>query len=300
MTRKKSKGMLPDFEELIPEENIENSSFSFIAEFKGNCEEEIREANIPDELPILPLRNMVLFPTTVLPISVGRESSLQLIKELEKSGGYMGVMCQREATVDTPLMEDLYPFGTVAKIVKVFEMPDNSTTVILQGYQRIQLLEITRTRPYHLGRVMPVNDIPTPHDEEFNLLIQNCRKTATKIFKANGTNPEAAFAMKNMGNDSILINFLCANIKAPLTEKIALLEEMSLKERAYHLLTILNHEKMLVDIQSRIQAKTQKDIDQQQKEYYLQQQLKNIQEELGGNPQDQDVNELRKKGGKKK
>ena len=291
--------MLPDFEEMIPEENIENSSFSFITEFKGNYEEEIREANIPDELPILPLRNMVLFPTTVLPISVGRESSLQLIKELEKSGGFMAVMCQKEATVETPAQEDLYPFGTVAKIVKVFEMPDNSTTVILQGYQKIQLLEITRTFPYHLGRVMPIHDIQTPHDDEFNLLIQNCRKTATKIFKANGTNPEAAFAMKNMGNDSILINFLCANIKAPLTEKIALLEEMSLKERAYHLLTILNHEKMLVDIQNRIQAKTQKDLDQQQKEYYLQQQLKTIQEELGGNPQDQDVTELRKKGSKK-
>ena len=299
MTRKKSKGMLPDFEEMIPEENIENSSFSFITEFKGNYEEEIREANIPDELPILPLRNMVLFPTTVLPISVGRESSLQLIKELERNGGFMGVMCQKEATVDTPTQEDLYPFGTVAKIVKVFEMPDNSTTVILQGYQKIQLLEITRTFPYHLGRVVPIHDIQTPHDDEFNLLIQNCRKTATKIFKANGTNPEAAFAMKNMGNDSILINFLCANIKAPLTEKIALLEEMSLKERAYHLLTILNHEKMLVDIQNRIQAKTQKDLDQQQKEYYLQQQLKTIQEELGGNPQDQDVTELRKKGSKK-
>ena len=286
-------------EDMLPEENMENSSFSFVTEFKGNYEEEIREANIPDELPILPLRNMVLFPTTVLPISVGRESSLKLIKELESSGGYMGVMCQREPSIDTPTMDDLYPYGTVAKIVKVFAMPDNSTTVILQGYQKIKLTELTRLAPYHMGKVTAAPDRYTPEDNEFKLLIENCRKTATKIFKANGANPEVAFAMKNMGNDSILINFLCANIKAPLNEKIALLEETSLIERAYHLLSILNHEKLLVDIQSRIQAKTQRDIDQQQKEYYLQQQLKTIQDELGGNPQDQDVNELRKKGSKK-
>ena len=300
MTRKKSKGIASVLEENIPEENIENSSFSFITEFKENYEEELSNVNIPEEMPILPLRNMVLFPTTVLPISVGRDSSLQLIKELEKNGGFMGVMCQKDPTINTPSMDDMYPYGTVAKIVKVFEMPDNSTTVILQGYQKIKLVELTRIEPYHTGIVTPVTDIQAVQDNEFKLLIQNCRKTATKIFKANGANPEVAFAMKNMGSDSILINFLCANIKAPLTEKIALLEEVSLKERAYHLLSILNHEKLLVDIQNRIQQKTQRDIDQQQKEYYLQQQLKNIQEELGGNPQDQDVNELRKKGSCKK
>ena len=299
MTKKKDLGILSDFEEMIPEENMDNSSFSFITEFKGNYEEELRDVNIPDELPILPLRNMVLFPTTVLPISVGRESSLQLIKDLEKSGGFMGVMCQKEPDTNTPTLDDLYLYGTVAKIVKVFEMPDNSTTVILQGYQKIKLLELTRIVPYHIGKVASVADIHSPQDSEFNLLIDNCRKTATKIFKANGANPEVGFAMKNMGNNNILINFLCANIKAPLTEKIALLEEPSLKERAYHLLSILNHEKQLVDLMKRIQAKTQKEIDQQQKEYYLQQQMKTIQEELGGNPQDQDVNELRKRGSKK-
>ena len=300
MTRKKNKEILSELEDLIPEENMENSSFSFVTEFKGNYGDDIHEAEIPSELPILPLRNMVLFPTTVLPISVGRESSLQLVRELEKSGGYMGVMCQKDPETNIPSLDDLYPFGTVAKILKVFEMPDSSTTVILQGYQKIELVELTRIVPYHMGRIVPAPDIHSPQDNEFDLVIQNCRKTATKIFKANGANPDVAFAMKNMGNDSILINFLCANIKAPLTEKIALLEESSLKERAYHLLSILNHEKQLVDLQKRIQAKTQKEIDQQQKEYYLQQQMKTIQEELGGNPQDQDVNELRKKGSTKK
>lgn len=215
MTRKKSKGIASVLEENIPEENIENSSFSFITEFKENYEEELSNVNIPEEMPILPLRNMVLFPTTVLPISVGRDSSLQLIKELEKNGGFMGVMCQKDPTINTPSMDDMYPYGTVAKIVKVFEMPDNSTTVILQGYQKIKLVELTRIEPYHTGIVTPVADIQAVQDNEFKLLIQNCRKTATKIFKANGANPEVAFAMKNMGSDSILINFLCANIKAP-------------------------------------------------------------------------------------
>ena len=300
MTRKKNKGILSELEDMIPEENMDNSSFSFVTEFKDNYGEEIHEAEIPSELPILPLRNMVLFPTTVLPISVGRESSLQLVKELEESGGYMGVMCQKDPETNTPGLNDLYPFGTVAKIIKVFEMPDGSTTVILQGYQKIELLELTRVTPYHMGRIVPAPETYSPMDNEFSLVIQNCRKTAAKIFKANGANPDVAFAMKNMSNDSILINFLCANIKAPLAEKIALLKESSLKERAYHLLSILNHEKQLVDLQKRIQAKTQKEIDQQQKEYYLQQQMKTIQEELGGNPQDQDVNELRKKGSTKK
>ncbi|MBR5594166.1 MAG: endopeptidase La [Bacteroidaceae bacterium] len=300
MTRKKDDGIFSVLEDILPEENIENSSFSFITEFKGNSEEDISEVNIPDELPILPLRNMVLFPSTVLPISVGRESSLQLISDLEKSGGLMGVMCQKEPEIDTPTIADLHPFGTIAKVVKVFKMPDNSTTVILQGYQKVRLVELTRIIPYHLGKVVSAETPQIPRDNEFKLVVNNCRRIATKIFKSNSSTPEVAFAMKNMESDNTLINFLCANIKVPLSEKIALLEEPSLKERAYHLLSILNHEKMLLDLQKRISAKTQRDLDQQQKEYYLQQQLKNIQEELGGNPQDQDVDELRKKASNKK
>ena len=300
MTRKKDDGIFSVLEDILPEENIENSSFSFITEFKGNSEEDISEVSIPDELPILPLRNMVLFPSTVLPISVGRESSLQLISDLEKSGGLMGVMCQKEPEIDTPTIADLHPFGTIAKVVKVFKMPDNSTTVILQGYQKVRLVELTRIIPYHLGKVVSAETPQIPRDNEFKLVVNNCRRIATKIFKSNSSTPEVAFAMKNMESDNTLINFLCANIKVPLSEKIALLEEPSLKERAYHLLSILNHEKMLLDLQKRISAKTQRDLDQQQKEYYLQQQLKNIQEELGGNPQDQDVDELRKKASNKK
>ena len=300
MVKKKSDKLFSMLEELLPDEKLDNTNaVSFISDLKVGGDDDLLNAQIPEEIPILPLRNMILFPTTVLPISVGRESSLQLIRELETSRGYVGVMCQTNPEIETPIKEELHPYGTVAKIVKVFEMPDGSTTAILQGFQKIKLLEITRLAPYHTGIVESVADAPIVRDNEFKLLIKNCRKTAIKIFKANGNNPEVDFTMKNMENETNLVNFLCANIKATLDEKIALLEENSLKERAYHLLSILNHEEQLVDIQKYIQAKTQWELDQQQKEYYLQQQLKTIQEELGGNPQDQDANELRKKAEEK-
>ena len=299
MAKKKSDDLRSMLEELQIEEKIDDT-FSFISDFKGNGDDDLLSAEIPTVIPILPLRNMVLFPTTVLPISVGRNSSLQLIREVEASRGYVGVVCQTDPQIETPTKDELHPYGTVAKIVKVFEMPDGSTTAILQGFQKIKLTQLTRLAPYHLGVVESVADVPTVKDAEFDLLIKNCRKTAAKLFKANGNNPEVTFAMKNMENDTTLVNFLCANTKASLNEKIALLEEQSLKERAYHLLSILNHEESLMKIQNRIQAKTQKELDQQQKEYYLQQQLKTIQEELGGNPQDQDANELRKKAENKK
>ena len=294
MAKKKSYDLQTILEDLQIEEKIDDT-FSFISDLKGNGEDDLLNAEIPAVIPILPLRNMVLFPTTALPISVGRTSSLQLIRDVEASRGYVGVVCQTDPQIEIPTKDELHPYGTVAKIVKVFEMPDGSTTAILQGFQKIKLTQLTRLTPYHLGAVESVSDVPMVKDAEFDLLIKNCRKTAAKLFKASGNNPEVNFAMKNMENDTTLVNFLCANTKATLSEKIALLEELSLKERAYHLLSILNHEESLMKLQNRIQAKTQKELDQQQKEYYLQQQMKTIQEELGGNPQDQDVNDLRKK-----
>ena len=298
MAKKKSYDLQSVLEDLQIEEKVDDT-FSFISDFKGASEDDLLNAEIPAEIPILPLRNMVLFPTTVLPISVGRNSSLQLIREVEVTRGYVGVVCQTDPEIEIPTKDELHPYGTVAKIVKVFEMPDGSTTAILQGFQKIKLAQLTRLTPYHLGIVESVVDAPVVKDAEFDLLIKNCRKTASKLFKAAGNNPDVNFAMKNMGNDTTLVNFLCANTKATLNEKISLLEESSLKERAYHLLSILNHEESIMKLQNSIHAKTQRELDQQQKEYYLQQQLKTIQEELGGNPQDQDVKELRKKGAAK-
>lgn len=288
-----------DIESFLEEANFDESGFSLIADFQEGSSEILHIEELGEELPILPLRNMLLFPTTVLPVSVGRESSLRLIKELEKTKGYMGVFCQRDQSVNDPGMEDLYPTGTVAKIVRVFEMPDKSTTVILHGFQRITLNSLTQTEPFLKGNIENAIEMQPKQDQEYKILMKTCRETAVKIFKATGAQPEASFAIKNLKNDESLINFLCANMKIPLTEKISLLKENSVTERAYHLLSILNHEQQLAEIQERIQQKTHSDIDQQQKEYYLQQQLKNIQEELGGSVQEQDVQELREKADKK-
>lgn len=288
-----------EIESFLEETVFDESGFSLIADFQEGGSESLHIEELGEELPILPLRNMLLFPTTVLPVSVGRESSLRLVKEVEKNKGYMGVFCQRDHTINNPGMEDLYPIGTVAKIVRVFDMPDKSTTVILHGFQRIRLKEITQTVPFLKGSIENAIEMQPKQDQEYEILMKTCRETAVRIFKATGALPEASFAIKNLTNDEAMINFLCANMKISLTEKIALLNENSTTERAYHLLSILNHEQQIAEIQERIQKKTHSDIDQQQKEYYLQQQLKNIQEELGGSVQEQDVQELREKADKK-
>ena len=290
MSRKKR-----DNEIEIVAENVDDGNFSLIADFNEGGFKYEEDEFTGMQMPVLPLRNMVLFPTTVLPVSVGRESSLKLIRKLEKSKGIMAVVCQRDPSTDDPGLEDLYPVGTTARIIRVFDLPDHSTTVILQGMQRIELKDIVRTSPYLIGEVDSLSELQPVHDDEFKLLIKSCRESALKIFKSSENLAEASFAVKNMEDGAPLVNFLCANIKMPLREKMSLLCEGSVSERAYHLLTVLDHEKQLAEIQQKIQQKTHKDLDQQQREYYLQQQIKNIQEELGGSIQDQDIMELRRK-----
>ena len=290
MSRKKR-----DNEIEIVAENVDDGNFSLIADFNEGGFKYEEDEFTGMEMPVLPLRNMVLFPTTVLPVSVGRESSLKLIRKLEKSKGVMAVVCQRDPSTDDPGLEDLYPVGTTARIIRVFDLPDHSTTVILQGLQRIELKDIVRTSPYLIGEVDSLSELQPVHDDEFKLLIKSCRESALKIFKSSENLAEASFAVKNMEDGAPLVNFLCANIKMPLREKMSLLCEGSVSERAYHLLAVLDHEKQLAEIQQKIQQKTHKDLDQQQREYYLQQQIKNIQEELGGSIQDQDIMELRRK-----
>ena len=299
MAKKKKYNVPSMLDSLLSDEVHGNDALSIITNIEEG--EEIPPIdNLPKELPVLPLRNMVLYPATVLPISVGRKSSLKLIQDMKQSGGYVAVFCQREPTVETPLIEDLYEYGTAAKIAKVLTMPDKSLTVILQGYQKIKLQELTRVKPYHTGFVEPVHEVPSARDTELDMLLFNCRKTANEILEESHSSPEISFTVNNLKNDSSMINFLCANMNIPIQEKASLLYENSLKDRAYRLLAYLNHEKQILDLQKEIQQKTQKEIDQQQKEYYLQQQIKSIQDELGGNPQEQDMNELRKKGSEKR
>ena len=279
----------------MEDENFNENGFSLITDFQENSEQDLRYTTINEELPILPLRNMVLFPGTVLPVAVGRESSLRLIRELEKKKGCMGVFCQKDPSIEKPLFNELHAIGTVAKIIRIFDLPDKTTTVILQGFQRIRLTDIKRITPYHIGTVEDALEIDYPMDEEYKGLISSCKSAAKALFKRYDAQAEAAFALSNIDDNATMVNFLCANIKIPHDEKLALLNDTSIKERAFHLMTILDRELQLEALNEKIRKKTHHDLDQQQREYYLQQKIKNIQEELGGNIQDQDAKELRDK-----
>ncbi len=279
----------------MEDENFNENGFSLITDFQENSEQDLRYTTINKELPILPLRNMVLFPGTVLPVAVGRESSLRLIRELEKKKGCMGVFCQKDPSIEKPLFNELHAMGTVAKIIRIFDLPDKTTTVILQGFQRIRLTDIKRITPYHIGTVEDALEIDYPMDEEYKGLISSCKSAAKALFKRYDAQAEAAFALSNIDDNATMVNFLCANIKIPHDEKLALLNDTSIKERAFHLMTILDRELQLEALNEKIRKKTHHDLDQQQREYYLQQKIKNIQEELGGNIQDQDAKELRDK-----
>ena len=276
-------------------------SISLIADFDGN-EETLFENPLDAVLSILPLRNMVLFPGIVLPVSVGRKSSLRLIKDAFKQEKSIGVFCQRSSETEDPVQKDLYEVGTAARVVRIFEMPDQTTTVILQGMQRLRLTNIVSTRPYLMGEAEVLTELlPRRNSKEFRATVDNCKDLAVRYIKASEEmQPDAAFAIKNISNGMFLVNFVCSNLLLDIKDKMLLLQEDSLQERATRLLSILDREVQLADLKAAIQMRTREDIDQQQREYFLQQQLKNIQDELGGSVQDQDIAELRQKASKKK
>ena len=269
--------------------------FSLIADFDGDIST-LFDKEIDSVLPILPLRNMMLFPGVVSPISVGRESSLKLVAQATKREGLVGVVCQRDAEVENPGREDLYPVGVVARVMRVFELPDGTTTVIVQGFCRFALGEITRSKPYLRARVTKLEeDLPAADDKEYQALADSCKDMTVRYLKLSEmAREEAAFAVKNISHPVFLVNFICTNLPFPLEEKAGLLEEPDQKKRAYQLLSILNRECQFSSLKQTIQHRTRAALDQQQKEYFLQQQIKNIQEELG-DPQNADVKELREK-----
>ena len=278
----------------------DNPSFSMIADFDGN-ESSLFETTIEDIVPVLPLRNMVLFPTVVMPVAVGRKSSLKLIQDATAHDRMVAVFCQKDSDVESPEMDDLYLTGTLAKVIRVFDMPDQSTTVVLQGMQRIRLKSIVSDTPYLEGHADLYPEVlPPAHGKEFKALVDSCRDAAIKFVKlSENIQPDAAFAMKNINNGLFLTNFICANLPFELKEKSMLLRETSFTERATKLLSILNRELQLAQLKKDIQKRTHEDIDKQQKEYFLQQEMKNIQDELGVNAQDQDIDEMRHKADEK-
>ena len=257
---------------------------------------------VGDTIPILPLRNMVLFPGVAMPVIIGRPKSMRLIKEAVHKKSLIGVVCQKEMDTEDPVLEDLYTTGVIADIVRVLEMPDGSTTVILQGKKRFELNELTETDPYLSGKITVLEDTkPDKTDREFEALISTIKDLTIKMLGAVAEPPrDLIFSIKNNKNVLYVVNFSCSNIPSGSAEKQQLLLIGDLKERAYRLLFILNREYQLVELKASIQMKTHEDINQQQREYFLQQQIKTIQEELGGNINELEIKELREKASRKK
>ncbi|WP_455498515.1 endopeptidase La [Coprobacter sp.] len=254
------------------------------------------------DLPILPLRNMVMYPGVALPVSVGRAKSLQLIKDAHAQKRYIGVTCQKDMYIDEPEYKDLYEIGTIAEIVKILEMPDGSTTVILQGKRRFHLDNLTSFIPYLKGNISLLEEeLPKANDKEFEALISAIKDMTFNILKTLGEpSRELMFALRNIENSHYLINFLCSNIPLNTQQKQDLLNINSVKKRAFNLYTALSKEAQLIEIKANIQSRTREDLNQQQREHFLQQQIKTIQDELGGSVQEQDIQELKEKASKKK
>ena len=256
---------------------------------------------VPDTLPILPLRNTVLFPGVIIPINIGREKSLKLIRDSYRRNAIIGVVAQRDTDTENPGLKDLYQIGTVGVILKILEMPDGTTTTIIQGKKRFYLEDLLYSEPYHVGKIQVKKEEVMPaNDPEYNALAESLKDMAGKIVKYSGNIPnEAGFALKNIESMLFLINFISSNADIDYRSKQELLEIDGLKDRAIKLLEMLSKQISLLELKYDIQKKVKIDIDKQQREYFLHQQMKTIQDELGGNPVDEEIKELEELAGKK-
>ena len=277
----------------------ENEQISMIAEISTEVEDESTlKLEYDKEIPVLALRNMVMFPHVVMPVTIGRSSSLKLVNAAFKKKLPIALVCQLSAEVDDPGYQDLFHIGVIARVLRVFEMPGGNTTAIMQSAgPKIHLDNIVRTLPYMKGMVTPLEEEEVDeHSDEFKALTESCKEQANKfVEKSERLAPDTAFAIKNLDHPMILVNFICANFPFNADEKVQLLRYNNLKDRMYRLIQILNREVRLADIKQAIQMRTREDIDRQQRDYFLHQQIKNIQEELGDG-QDNDIDELRAKG----
>jgi ATP-dependent Lon protease len=256
----------------------------------------------PDELPVLPIRNNVLFPGVVIPITVGRDKSIRLINDAYRSKTVIGVVAQKKQDVEAPGFDDLFRFGTVAQVLRVLKMPDGTTTVIIQGKKRFEMLDVITEEPYIRAHVRQYMDLPHGmNDEKLGALINALKDMSLNILRLNPNIPsEAGFAIKNIESPTFLINFISSNMNASVEEKQSLLEKSDLLSRGEYLLGLLTREMQMLEMKNEIQSKVRIDIDKQQREYFLHQQIKTIQDELGENPVEHEVRELREKSKKKK
>ena len=268
----------------------------------GDESGEVESVKLEKTIPILSLRNTVLYPGVILPITVGREKSLKLIREAYNNNTFIGALSQKNSNIDDPSFEDLNKIGTVAKVVKILEMPDDTTTVIIQGKQRFTVNKWETNDPYIIADISDLYEVYADKDDmEFDAIVKSLKEISLKIIKLSVNIPtEATFAIKNIENSKFLVNFISSNSDIGLKEKQALLESDNVKERAIRLLEILSLEIQKLEIKQDIQHKVKTDIDKQQREYFLNQQIKTIQEELGGSPSEQEIEDLTEKAKDKK
>ena len=277
-----------------------NRSFQMIADVEGEYSD-LTNMKLPDELPILAVRNLVLFPGVVSPILIGRETSMALIRKAEKTGMIIGVVSQRDADVESPIRGDLFDMGVSAKVLKTLTLPNGNITAIVQGMSRFRLLDLTKYKPYLMAHVMDApEDEPDKRDVEFKTAIEDLRQQTSEYIQMSDDIPEeASFAIKNVTNNIMALNFICSNMPFSTKEKMALLSFDSLKERLFNVLRIINREINLQTLKLDIRNKTRDDIDEQQRNYFLQQQIKNLQAEMG-NESTPEKKDLLEKARKKK
>jgi len=283
---------------LRPEEEMD---FLPIIPLHEGDQEEIANLVLPEELPLLPLRNTVLFPGVVLPITVGRDKSIKAVTDAYKSDKLIGVVAQQDSQVEDPQVGDLSAVGTVARIVKQIKMPDGGTTIIIQGKTRFKIQEITASEPYFKARVEKLVEQEAPADEDFQAYVSNIKELASEIIQLSPNIPtEAGIILKNIENPVFLIHFVSSNLSVELSEKQKLLELDDVRQRADLLMQFLQRELQFAELKNKVTNKTRTEIDKQQREYFLQQQLKSIREELGGDSNQQELKEMQKKAEQKK
>jgi ATP-dependent Lon protease len=287
-----------DFKSALPEINEDSEFFPLMS---SEDEEEMNNEQVPEILSILPLRNTVLFPGVVIPITVGRDKSIKLIRDANKGNRMIGVVSQQDVGIEDPSFIQLNKVGTIALIIKMLQMPDGNTTVILQGKKRFILKDEVQSVPYIKATIEPFKEIKHKNDKEFKAMVSSIKDMAMNIIQLSPNIPsEAGIAIRNIESTSFLINFISSNMNADMTAKQRLLEEPNLRNRANLVLEHLTLDLQMLELKNQIQSKVRVDLDKQQRDYFLNQQLKTIQEELGGNSPDLEIDSLKLRASKKK
>lgn len=278
------------------EDNVDDSP-EFLPLFSKQEEDESNKMEVPNELPVLAIKNTVLFPGVIFPITVGRDKSIKLVKDANKSDKTIAVVAQKNAEVEDPKSADLYQIGVLAKIIKLMRMPDGTTTVIIQGKRRIRIGDIVNEEPYLRANVTPELDEKIKDDKEFKAIISSVKDISNRIISLSPNLPsEASIAISNIDSSNFLIHFVASNLNISVSEKQSILETVNPKERAQKVLEFVIKELQMLELKDQIQNKVRTDIDKQQREYFLHQQIRAIQEELGGDSPDKEIQNLREKG----